>query len=269
MISTVYLNSRECGNKSTLQFQAQNLYSIGSTEKYAIDVSTVTFPKVVPNVNARNNRPWISVNGAAATQVSVANALPITNYTGATLAAAVATMLSAHVGGTAITVSYDSSRFTCSLTTGSNTVRFAPATEGYGITYNITQRFLDIIGWRNYAEVTLAAGTTFPTISAGVTTFNNEVVKLNGTDYVDLCANFTTFCYSTSPSNPQILLRINTPNAIGTIISFDEAFLQTVTICSGQMLSNATFFLRNEYRDVVEIPSNYAFNIVLNLSEVN
>ena len=269
MTSTLYISSRDSPHRSTTSFIVGNVGNIIGAGKYAVDVASVSFPKVMPNVSLINARPWISVNGAAATQVSVANGLtPGVNYTGTTLATALATMLNAHVGGT-IAVTYSSETFKLTLANGTNTIRFSSSAEGLMPgRKNGTQRFLETCGWGVYDEVTLAASTTYPTVSSNVVSNDCNVVKLNGTDYVDLCCRYNTFSNHTGIGQPQVLQRIYTPDFIGTITTYVEGYPMITADWCGTMIQNAVFFFRDEWGELYEIPLNYTISITLNLQLV-
>jgi hypothetical protein len=266
---SLYISSRDriSGSNSSFQLPAVQL---SNSVSYRVDVEQCIFPKARTNIFSRNNRPFIGIGNAtlvplAATQVSVANALPPNvNYDGTTLATALTTMLTAHCGF-AVTVTYSTTTFKLSITVGAgNSLVFSYTTANSN---DITFRFLEVTGWLAYNNVVIgsAGGVTVPTITAGVTTFDNSPVKLTDTDWVDVVSSVSTFSTTTSPRKQQILQRVPTINALGTMVSFDETVLGTVSVFSGASIQNMTIMLLDEWGDNYTLPAGFSFNLVLTL----
>jgi hypothetical protein len=265
--SSLYISSRDriAGTNSSFILPQVQIPSSGN---YRIDVEQVIFPKAQANVRTVNNRPVLGFGifpaPAASTQVSVANALPPNVfYDGTSLATALTTMLTAHCGF-AVTVTYSSTTYKLSISIPAGNCLYFQSTQNG----DITSRFLEITGWQNYNNIVLggAGATTYPTIAAGVTSFDCSPVKLTDTDWVDVVANFTTFSYTTSQRKSQILQRIPTTNALGTMCTFEEKVTGTVSMFTGSMIQNMSIALYDEWGDEYTLPQGFALSIVLTLT---
>ena len=241
---TFYVDSRDAyivGDSPADILLVNVLGSNLASDHYSISIEQAIIPNLEYPINSKNNT--IVFREASDDATTYTATLTKGNYTGTTLAAEIATQMTAVTGnGYTYTASFDTSTLKLDISAGLPDVfKIVEANDTLG--YNV--------------------GTSFVSSKIG-----DLPVRLDGTQYIDIVSNLQTLNL-TSSGRTNVLARIQNVVNYGGILFYQNQNDADSTQISNGALDRFELQLRDDRGRLLELPANSHFSLAFRLTRIS
>lgn len=271
---TLYVSSKDREYGDSHDFIVAPFGQHGTHHAFDLSLVSAVIPNTVATVRSGVNDRWYcTVNGVDKSSFSI----PAGWYTGTTYAAALKT----YIDSIASTAANDST-VTYSALTGKITITFPSDVPGTGIAFSTlgrystanrrkssTERALEL-GGLNFVYLTNTSGTILTMLDRTVTSsqvyIGANVVKLNGTNYVDIMTNMPMKSYSTGQGGNNLIRRIHMSTGTAANIQTWEApyEIEVAHVLGADF--RPRFYLVDEWGDSFLVSRNHEVSLVFNMN---
>jgi len=240
----LFLDTRTSIRPSTpydTQFNLNNAIS-ANLDDYRMSIQSAEVPNLVYPVNRFNDQVYFTENGGGV----ITTALTQKNYDGTELARVLALVMTNATGvAETYTGTYD-------IYTKKITISAAGATS---ITFENGANNSDFVtGFSNFGEILIGGGDA------------SRVVRLDGTEYIDILTNLNTQNYS-SNGNSNILFRIPMNVGFGSVV-FQANNTDDHIFVSSNSMNTFSILIRDSNGRPFELPDNAHVSFIFKLEAI-
>jgi hypothetical protein len=241
---TLYLNSGQA-------FVANGVYRwdltdpfLSSFSNFTVAVVRMTLPNLVYPISAGrlNNKVYVKENGGA----TLTGTIPDNNYNGTQFATALQTMLNAAPFTLVYTVTFNTQSLKLTISVAAGTIQLITGTNNA------------------YYEMGFY---TLPTANAASLT-GDYTVELQGTNYVEVIANFVSSASIASSLSAGVAAVIPMDSGFGSVVFYDPQTPNHYLTAEGY-LSNVVVSFKDDKQNQWIPPPNVLFNMVLQITPSN
>lgn len=240
----LFLDTRHSIRPSTpwdTEFNLNNAIS-ANLDDYRMSIQSAEIPNLVYPVNRFNDQVYFTENAGPV----ITTSLTRKNYDGNELATVLATVMTA---ATTVAETYTG---TYDIYTKKITISAAGATA---ITFEDgASNSAEITGFTNFGQILIGGGVA------------ENVVRIDGTEYIDILTNLNTSNYSSNGSS-NVLFRVPMNTSFGTVVFQQNATTDFIFVSSSSM-NTFSIFIRDAQGRPFELPPNANCSFVFKLEAI-